>query len=182
MKVLIVGTSGSGKSAAGKELKARGFDVVETDSDIHNGLSIAYWKNRTTGQGVDMPWPPTKYWHEENDWVWRVDVLGHRLLSSSKKHVFACGDARNKQEAFKLFDKIILLKTDDNTLHKRILSRQDNYFGKAEHELAWILSQNQTITKEVEEAGGEMINSTQPLSKVVDDILMLVVPWQPKLR
>jgi adenylate kinase family enzyme len=174
MKVLITGTSGSGKSTVGKKLKTRGFDVIETDTEVFDGLSIAYWKNKDTGKGIDMPWPPPKNWHHENDWVWRVDVLSPRLQSSGKNLVFACGDSRNKQDAFKLFDKIILLKTDDETLRQRISSRKDNYFGKTEHELRWILSQNQIIIKEMKEAGAVFVDATQTLDKVVSDILRLV--------
>jgi broad-specificity NMP kinase len=174
MRVLIVGTSGSGKSAVCKELKARGYDAIETDTDIFNALSIAYFRDKQSGEGVHMPWPPPKNWHDENDWVWRVDILDQRLQASDKSHVFACGDSRNKNETFKLFDKIFLLKADDKTLRQRILTRGDNYFGKAEDEFAWIIEQNNSLPQEVEAAGGIMIDATQPLIKVVDDILKLV--------
>jgi broad-specificity NMP kinase len=174
MKVLITGTSGSGKSAVCKELKARGYDAIETDTDIFNDLSIAYFRNKQTGEGIHRPWPSPKNWHDENDWVWRVDVLGQRLRASGKSHVFACGDARNKHEAFKLFDKIILLKTDDETLKQRLMTREDNYFGKAKDELAWIIQQNRTLLEEIEAARGAIVDATQPLDRVVDDILRLV--------
>jgi hypothetical protein len=137
MKVLVTGTSGSGKSTIGKELKKRGFDVIEADQDVFNDLSIAYWKNKVTGEGVNMPWPPPKNWHNENDWVWRVDVLKQRLDSSDNSIVFACGDSRNKQEAYSLFDKIFVLNVSDDMLHERIQSRADNYFGKTDEEFAW---------------------------------------------
>lgn len=171
MKVLITGTSGTGKSTVGAELKERGFDVIETDQDVFNHLSIAYWVSRVTGEGANMPWPPPENWHNENDWMWRVDVLNQRLESSNNSIVFACGDSRNKEEAYPLFDKVIVLNTGDDVLRERIQARADNYFGKSDAEFAWIVDQNKTIVNEVSQVGGITINANQSLNKVVDDIL-----------
>jgi broad-specificity NMP kinase len=123
MKILITGTSGTGKSAVGAELKKRGFDVIDTDQDVFNDLSIAYWVSKTTGEGVHMPWPPPEDWHNENDWVWRVNILNQRLDSNNNSIVFACGDSRNKKEAYSLFDKILVLDTEDDVLRERIQAR-----------------------------------------------------------
>lgn len=172
MKVLLTGTSGSGKSAVGSELKKRGFDVVNTDQDVFSGLSIAYWRSRATGQGIDMPWPPPKNWHNENDWIWRINVLRQRLDSSDKPMVFACGDSRNKQDAYSLFDKIFVLTASNAVLRKRIQSRTDNYFGKTDEEFNWIVNQNKVIVDEVSKADGIIIDASMPLNQVVDEILV----------
>jgi dephospho-CoA kinase len=171
MKILITGTSGSGKSAVGGELQKRGFDVVDTDQDVFNNLSIAYWANKITGKGVDMPWPPPKNWHNENDWVWRIDVLSQRLGSGGNLTVFACGDSRNKEDTYSLFDKIFVLSAKDDILRERVQSRIDNYFGKNDEELTWIIDQNKTIVEEVSNSGGIVVDANQPLDRVVDDIL-----------
>jgi gluconate kinase len=174
MNVLVTGTSGSGKSAVGKILKERGFDVIEIDTDTFKGLSIAYWRDKSTGQGVNMPWPPPENWHTENDWVWRVNVLSDRLNFVSDSITFACGDSRNKSEAYSLFDKIFVLKVNDDTLGARIQSRNDNYFGKAPSEFKWITEQNKTIANEVRKAGGIVIDANNSINKVVDSILEFV--------
>ena len=172
MKILITGTSGSGKSAVGKELKKRGFDVIDTDQDVFTDLSIAYWISKKTGKGVDMPWPPPKNWHNENDWIWRTEVLKQRLDSSNSPIVFAYGDSRNKHEAYSLFDKVFVLSTNDYVLRRRIQSRTDNYFGKSDAEFAWVLDQNRIIAEEVSQAGGALVDASQSIDKVVEELLV----------
>lgn len=171
MKILITGTSGSGKSTVGRELKRLGFDVIETDQDTFAGLSIAYWMSKTSGEGVHMPWPPSEGWHNANDWVWRIDILAQRLAAGTGGVVLACGDARNKQEAFSLFDKVFVLTASDRLLRERILARQDNYFGKSEAEFAWVVNQNRLIVDEVLQSGSTPLDANRPPSEIIQDIL-----------
>ena len=118
-----------------------------------------------------MPWPPPENWHNENDWIWRVDVLGERLNASESPTVFACGDSRNKEDSYKLFDKIFVLSAGKDALRERVQTRSDNYFGKSDTEFSWIVDQNKTIADEVSQAGGVVVDANQPLNEVVEVIL-----------
>lgn len=174
MNILIIGPSGTGKSTIGKLLKERGYNLIEADTDTYQGKSIAYFINKKTGEGVNMPWPRPKDWGQENDWVWRVDVLQKQLQALTDNVNFVCGEAHNKREAYHLFDRIFVLSTDDKTLRKRVLSRKDNYFGKKTDQLEWIVEQNKQIVNEAKYAKGTLIDATKPTDKVVDTIINLM--------
>ena len=72
MNVLIIGPSGSGKSTIGKALRSKGYNFIEADTDKYQGTSYAYFRNKKTGKGMNMPWPRPKNWSKECDWVWRI--------------------------------------------------------------------------------------------------------------
>jgi len=171
MKILITGTSGSGKSTVGRELIKRGYSAIETDIETYNGTSIACWRNKVTGEWVDMPWPPPQNWFKENDWTWRTSLLLEKLHALPGTLCFACGDARNKDELYPLIDRVFFLQADDETLHHRIQTRSDNYFGKSPSQFKWVTQQNQSIEDEAAKAKGIIIDSSQPIDKIADQIL-----------
>ena len=171
VNILITGTSGSGKSTIGKLLKERGYNFIEADSDKYNGTSIAYYRNKKSGEGINMPWPPPKNWADENDWVWRPQVIQELLAANSDKANIVSGDSRNKQEAYHLFDKIFVLSTDDKTLYDRLQKRQGNDFGKDPDEYAWVVKENKTIATDLAKAGATVIDTTKPTEEVVNQII-----------
>lgn len=171
MNVLITGTSGSGKSAVGQVFRERGFHVIDADHDAFQGMRFAYFKNKASGKPIQKPNPTPKHWSFENDWVWRVQLIQRRLAAGGNQTNFVVGDSRNKEEAYRLFDTIFVLSTDDDTLRQRIHSRQDNHFGKDPEEFAWIMEQNKRIATEVSQAGGVVIDAAKPLNEVVEEIL-----------
>ena len=172
MNIRITGSSGSGKSTIGKLLKKeRGYNFIDADIDRYDGTIIAYYRNKKSGEAVNMPWPPPKNWADENDWVWRPQIIQDRLAANSDKINILSGDARNKQEAYHLFDKIFVLSTDDKTLYKRLQARKGNDFGKDPDEYAWVVKENKTIAAELALAGAIVIDTTRPLAQVVDEII-----------
>lgn len=163
-----MGVQGSGKSAVGKLLKERGYNVIEADIDKHQGTSIAYYIDKASGKGVNMmPRPRPTNWLKEYDWVWRPEVIRRQLAEWPGQTNFVCGDSRNKQEAYHLFDKIFVLSTDDEILRQRLLSRTDNYFGKDPAEFKWIVEQNKILAVEASNAGGIILDAGKPLEQIV---------------
>lgn len=74
-----------------------------------------------------------------------------------------------------MFDQRFLLIVDDVTMRHRLLSRISNDFGKASHELAEQLRLNQVAAAEGRRAGRVLIDATQPLTTVADDITRLAI-------
>lgn len=171
MNVLIIGPSGSGKSTIGKLLRERGYNFIEADTDKYQGRSIAYFRNKRTGEGVNMPWPRPEHWQDENDWVWRVELIKSQLADWNNQINFVCGDAYNKRDAYPLFDKIFVLSTDDKTLKQRVETREDNYFGKTTEQFAWIARMNNQLVPEAKRANATIVNASKPPDEIIEIIL-----------
>lgn len=62
---------------------------------------------------------------------------------------------------------------DDVTMRHRLLNRVNNDFGKASDELAEQLRLNQVAAAKGRLAGRVLIDATQPLTAVADDIIRL---------
>ena len=172
MNVLITGPSGSGKSALGRLLGARGHHVVHADVDTFGGTSFAYFRSKRTGLGVDAPsWPLPAGWTDEHEWVWRPELIRRQLDDWPGQINFVCGDARNRQEAYGLFDRIFFLATDVETLRRRIAGRRDHDFGKAPHEFAWIVEEHSALVDQARDTGGVIVDASRSLEELADDIL-----------
>lgn len=76
------------------------------------------------------------------------------------------------QEDFKHhFNKVFTLHIDGETMKHRLLTRTNNDFGKHPDELALQLEWNKGAVKYSKERGTTLIDSTKPVSDVVDEIL-----------
>jgi len=68
-----------------------------------------------------------------------------------------------------VFDKVFVLDVDIDTLNERLDNRPDDDWGKSKSERELILRLH--ATKEVIPNSGIIIDATQPLVSVVDEIL-----------
>jgi hypothetical protein len=82
---------------------------------------------------------------------------------------FFCGGSRNFKQFIDLFDEIFILDVDVQTLNERLDNRPDDDWGKSKSERELILRLH--ATKGDVPSGGIVIDATQPLVSVVDDIL-----------
>jgi hypothetical protein len=81
---------------------------------------------------------------------------------------FFCGGSRNFTEFLDLFDKVLVLDVDVDTLNDRLDNRPDDW-GKSKSERELILHLH--ATKEDLPSSGVVIDATQSLGSVVDEIL-----------
>jgi thymidylate kinase len=98
-----------------------------------------------------------------------VDAVAALLSDHKGKMLFFAG-CSEEQAAFE-WDRQILLTAPAEVLLRRLLSRTDNPFGKAEAERQKILSDLRDFEPLLRQTASAVIDATQPLSAVVDEVL-----------
>ncbi|MFA6463967.1 MAG: AAA family ATPase [Candidatus Paceibacterota bacterium] len=152
----IEGLPGTGKTTVGEDLESKGHEVIHADK-------FGYYGDPKTGL-------PTEEKLQIN-WIWDKEKLT-KILSEEVSHArFVCGGSMNQDDFKECFKKTFTLYVDDNTLQERLLTRENNDFGKDPEDLARQLEWNKGVDKYIREKGTVPIDATQPLDKVVDEIL-----------
>lgn len=168
MLVWVTGNSGAGKSAVCELLKSRGELAVDADNGGYN-----HWVDRTTGQVVVDPRDPVPAgWLDRFGWQTsraEVEVLAAKARESL---VFFCGSTENDAAVRDLFDLVVCLVIDDDSLRDRLLTRTSNSFGKHPEELAAALDANESAEATYRRLGATLVvDGTRPLPDVADAIL-----------
>ncbi len=153
---LIEGVSGTGKTSVCKELRRRGFNAINGDTDL------AYQGDPETGEPTDdVP----SHWHH----IWNVDRVRALVADRSERYTFFCGGSRNFSKFQGLFDAVFVLEIDLDTLNRRLDQRPGDEFGAQPSERELVLRLHRT--KEDTPEDGIPIDATAPLAHVVDEIL-----------
>lgn len=164
MKYFISGNAGSGKSSTIKELGNRGFNAYDTD-EITNASVLT---DKKTGEEVPWPRPPIDWNRYSYDW--RSDKI--KEILDSEETIFLGGIVGNQEDFYSLFDKIFVLSLDSEIIKHRILTRTSKDYGKHPEQLAGILQYHKTLERKLlSEANSVTIDASQPLEKVVDEII-----------
>ena len=98
-------------------------------------------------------------------------MLENLFEKHAKQPLFISSITANQKKFYPQFDKIFLLTADNDTIIRNIEKRTDNQFGKHPLELQRILSRKQAFEDELESEGAIVIDSTEPIDQVVDNIL-----------
>ena len=170
--IFITGVSGSGKSAVHEELLERGFEAYDTDKD-----KISSYFNIKSGEEVFTD-PKNRIdrseqWYREHEWRINLQHIESLRVNEGKKLIFVCGMSSNRLEIATMCDMFITLLADPETLKKRIVHRRKSY-GKQPHEMKRILESQIKKLNEDHKAGSKIIDASNSISKIVDDIITLV--------
>jgi broad-specificity NMP kinase len=164
--VWIAGASGAGKSTVCSLLKARGELAVDADWEGYN-----QWVDRVSGQVVaDPPDPVPQGWLDRFGWRIsraRVEALA---VEAGERDAFLCGCVENEAEVWDLFDLVVCLVIDDETMRERLRTRTSNSFGKHPEELAASLEHNAHLEATYRARGALIVDGTRPLEEVADAI------------
>lgn len=163
MKYFITGTPGSGKTTIGKILKEKGYKFVDVDHE----KGLAHWYNKETSQKVKRGSNVDANWYGQHDWNWDRNNLQNLLKNYVDETIFVSGITSNQTNDLDLFDKVFLLKTDEEELRKRMLQRKSNDNAGPEHVFGW----HKTFEEEMLKHGAISIDASQSPKKVVEDIL-----------
>ena len=153
---LVEGLSGAGKSSVYEELIRRGYKAISTDRA---------WKYHSD-PGTGLPGGAI---HHDNS-LWDQQKAVSELESLEPDVLFVCGSSRNRDRFLPYFTKIFNLRIDDDTMRCRLQERTNNDFGKQSEELELMLRLNRSDEKP---AGAIDVDATQPLDRVVDELLRL---------
>jgi hypothetical protein len=83
-----------------------------------------------------------------------------------------CGVTSNDtDELWDLFSQVFALHVNEASLRRRITNRSGGGFGKNPHEFANLLEWQKTAERDYSKLGATLIDATQPVANVVDQIL-----------
>ena len=153
---LIEGVSCSGKTTVCMELRRRGYEAINGDTDLAEKRDLETWVASATRAHENHVWP-----------VERVEALAS---NRDERVTFFCGGSRNFSAFIQMFDAVFVLDVDEDTLLRRLDERPVDEFGAKPAERALILQLHRT---KADIPVGRLIDATQPLSEVVDEVLRL---------
>lgn len=167
--IYITGISGAGKSAVCKLLKAGGAEAYDADEEGFNGYYEKETNKLTIPSAKDNA--HTKEWNDQYVWKTSRKKVEDLVLKAKNKKIYFCGVASNNREIQDLFDQEIILMIDEETLHHRITTRTTNEYGKTPEEMENILNGFRYFQETHTNSGSTIINATQPVEKVVEEII-----------
>jgi hypothetical protein len=153
---LIEGVSGTGKTSVCMELRRRGYQAINGDTDL------AYQGDPETGTPT-----PTRA-HENH--LWRVETVEALAANRDEPVTFFCGGSRNFPSFIHLFDGVFVLDIDEATLLRRLEERPSDEYGASPSEREHVLHLHRT---KADVPTGTLIDAAQPLPRVVEELLRL---------
>lgn len=164
----VTGAPGAGKTTLQKELKRRGFDARDIDNSNLGGPH-----NKTSGNRITIP-PADKRtpeWFEAHEWRVYPDAFHELKMNAAVKDIVLFGVAATDSKILHVFDKILYLQLDDETLQRRLQSRTDNDYGKNDFELKEIIERKHGLDAEYAPRDVTNIDATGPINEVADKIM-----------
>lgn len=166
--VYITGSAGAGKTTIQNELLHLGYEAHDEDDS-----SVGSAHNKISNQAV--PVPPvdqrTPKWFEEHEWRVFPEALDRLKARSKDKLIFLCGNVATEQQLKELFDIVIFLNLDEQTMRERLFTRNGNDFGKSEVEVQMILKRDAVYKVLHKKNKSIIIDATQPLDAVLSKVL-----------
>ncbi|MFF3208475.1 AAA family ATPase [Streptomyces sp. NPDC002962] len=165
--VWVTGNSGTGKSTVCGVLRARGHVALDADED-----GFCHWIDRASGEVVVAPPDPVPGgWLNRYGWAIVRERVETLVEESRSRIAFLCGSAENEADVRDLFDLIVCLVIDEDTLRHRLATRTTNTFGQHPEELAAALKWNPRMRALYASLGATIIDASEPLTEVVDSVI-----------
>lgn len=167
---LVEGVSGAGKTTVATELERRGCHV------IHGDRELVYRGDPETGEPVTPDTDnPSAEWYSEHQ-LWDLEKVRSHIGNKDEEVTFFCGGSRNFSKFVDLLDGVFILDVDRETMMRRINERvavDPTDFGATQEEKDLILHLHET-KRDIPQVG-TVIDATQPLGEVVDEILSIAL-------
>ena len=153
---LVEGLSGTGKSSVYEELVRRGHAAISTDR------AWSYSADPDTG----LRGGPVAH----DTWMWDRQTAVAELESLEPDVLFVCGSSRNRDDFLPYFTKVFNLRIDDDTMRRRLQARTEDDWSLGQEGVELMLELNRS---DEGPAGAIEVDATQPLDRVVDELLQL---------
>lgn len=165
--VLVEGVSGSGKTTVATELERRGFHVV------HGDRQLAYLGDPASGRPVTVPhaFPDERTraaWIHEHV-CWPVEAVAALAAEPTAEVTFFCGGSRNWPRLLHLFDVVLVLEVDADTLVRRLDARPDEWAGPGRHAERDLVLRLHRTREDL--PLGIPVDASGPVADVVDALL-----------
>lgn len=170
MKVLLTGIAGTGKSTITRALKERGINAI----DLHDVPSLCYWEDKITKKRVEYSPVNDREWFNGVNRFCDIEML-KEMLNQYDDVVMAGTAGDNQSEYFPLFDRIILLQSDPETLIHRMKTRVNKSgYGKTASEQEDNIEWQKEFDPEVLSHGAIPVNTSGHIDDVVNKIMDLI--------
>lgn len=142
-------------------MQRRGYHAINGD------IEWAYSGDPATDTATRRLLSSPREQHEHH--IWNVDRVKALVADQDARATFFCGGSRNYSKSIHLFNRVVILEIDVETLKRRLDQRpQDDWGGTVEERDVTLGSHR---TKDDIPNRGIVIDSAGPLTGVVDEIL-----------
>lgn len=169
--IYVTGAPGIGKSTLQKEFIKRGYDARDIDDSSLGGPH-----NKATGTIVDIPQARdrTPDWFDAHEWRVYPDAFKRLKDEARNKNIIIFGVASSDSSILPVFDKIMYLDIDDETLTDRVRNRRVNDYGKNDFELVDILNRKHALDRKYSLLDVAQIDASKALNEVAEQIISLL--------
>ncbi|RYB93111.1 nucleoside kinase [Nocardioides oleivorans] len=154
LNFLVEGVTGTGKTSVCHELRRRGYDAVNGDTDLAIRLSPGL--------------VPTSAEDVHGNHGWDATLVRSLAADRAARFTFFCGGSRNSASFLDVFDAVFVLEIDRATLLRRLDARADDDWGSTPEQRDLVLRLHATGD---DVPPGMAIDATAPLETVVDELL-----------
>lgn len=171
MKVLLTGVAGTGKSTLVKALNERGIVSL----DLHDVPELFSWRDNKTKEKVEYAPVESVEWFNTVERLCDIPML--KELLSQHEDIVAAGTTgeSNQEEFLSLFDKVILLQADIQTLIYRMQTRTNRSgYGKTKAEQDDNVEWQKEFDPKILSFGAIPVSTEGELNDVVDKIITLL--------
>lgn len=171
MKMLLTGIAGTGKSTIVRTLNERGVFSL----DLHDIPGLFFWQDKETKEKVEYIPVESREWFDTVDRLCDIPKLKEILSQYEDIVVAGTTSGSNQEEFLSLFDKIILLQSDSQTLANRMQSRiSKSGYGKTKAEQDDNIEWQKEFDPKILSYGAILVNTEGELNDVVDNIIVLI--------
>lgn len=165
--MLLTGIAGTGKSTIVEALKERGILA----KDLHDIPGLFFWFDKKTQERVKYVPTDSREWFETVDRLCDMDQLKD-LLAQQDDIIMAGTASGSQQDYIPLFDKVILLQANAETLIHRMQTRTNKSgYGKTKAEQDDNIEWQKEFDPVLISYGAIPVSTEGELSDVVDKIV-----------
>lgn len=171
MKMLLTGIAGTGKSTIVRTLNERGIFSL----DLHDISGLFFWQDKETKEKVKYTPVESREWFDTVDRLCDIPKLKEILSKYEDIVVAGTTSGSNQEEFLSLFDKIILLQANPQTLVNRMQRRTNKSgYGKTKAEQDDNIEWQKEFDPKILSYGAIPVSTEVELNDVVDKIIVLI--------